>query len=318
MELIFWLAIFVVSLFVLIKSSDYFVDSAEKIAIFFKLSPFIIGVTVVSLGTSLPELISSIIAVLQGTSEIVIGNVVGSNIANIFLVLGFCAVIGKNLKIDYDILDIDLPLLVGSAFLLGWTILDGVFTWKDGILCLLGLIIYLMYTLQAKHPEDIIDKDIKKIQKEKKKKFEWKYVFFIFVSGVFLYLGARYTVDSIVNISQILGVGEEIIAVTAVALGTSLPELMVSFNAAKKGKPEIAVGNILGSNIYNSFAVMGIPALIGPLVIPQNIITFSLPMMLVATFLYVLMTQNKRISRWEGYTLLLFYVFFIGQSFGFF
>ena len=111
-------------------------------------------------------------------------------------------------------------------------------------------------------------------------------------------------------------IGKEIIAITAVALGTSLPELFVSIQAARKGKPEIAVGNILGSNIFNTFAVMGVPGLFGALVIPQSILFLGLPIMIMATIIYFFMTQDKQITQWEGWMLLLFYVLFVGKQFG--
>ena len=135
---------------------------------------------------------------------------------------------------------------------------------------------------------------------------------------MFIYIGARYTVESVIELSKILNIGTEIIAMSAVTLGTSLHELMVTVSAVRRGNAEMAVGNILGSNIFNTFAVMGIPALFGALVIPQNIIAFGLPMMIIATLLFFFMTQEREITKWEGYILLLFYVFFIGKLFNLF
>jgi len=136
-------------MFVLIKASDYFTDSAEKIGIFFGLPAFLIGVTIVSIGTSLPELITSIFAVLNNASEIVVSDVIGSNITNIFLVLGVSAIVGKRLKIGFEIIRVDLPMLIGSTFLLAITIYDGIFTLPEALLCILGIIIYLTYTVKT-------------------------------------------------------------------------------------------------------------------------------------------------------------------------
>ena len=130
-ELIIWIVIFIVSLFVLIKASDFFTDSAEQIGLFLGISPFLIGVTIVSVGTSMPELISSIVAVYQNSSEIVFGNVIGSNIANIFLIIGVASLISSPLRIQYELINVDLPLFVGSTFLLGLTVLDGEFSLND-------------------------------------------------------------------------------------------------------------------------------------------------------------------------------------------
>ena len=313
--LLVWIIIFIASLLVLIKASDYFTDSAEKIGLYFGLPAFIVGVTIVAIGTSLPELVSSIFAVLKNSSEIVVGNVVGSNITNIFLILGIAAIIGKKIKVTYEIIHVDLPLLVGSAFLLAVMIWDGNFTLPEALLSIGGIILYLFYTIsvEKKHEDIEIEKEMK--GKLKKRKLGWKALIILVVSAFFIYLGAKYTVESVIKLSEILNIGKEIIAISAVALGTSLPELMVTVSATRKGKPEMAVGNVLGSNIFNSFAVMGIPALFGTLIIPHSILTFGLPMMLIATLLYFFITQDKEITKWEGWLFIIFYVFFIGKLF---
>ncbi len=318
LDLFLWIGVFVVSLLVLIKASDYFTGSAEKIGIFFGLPAFIVGVTIVSIGTSLPELVSSIFAVFKGSSEIVAGNVIGSNIANIFLVLGVAAIIGRKLKISYELSRVDLPLFVGSSFLLAVTVWDGVFTLAEGLLCIAALIVYLLYTINVEKTHE--DKEIKKEMKGelRKKRFEWITLVVLVLSGFFIYAGAKYTIDAVIKLSGMLNIGAEIIAVSAVALGTSLPELMVTISAARKGKPEIAVGNVLGSNIFNSFAVMGIPAFFGALIVPSSILMFSLPVMIIATLLFFFVTVEKEVTKWEGWMLIIFYVFFIGKLFGLF
>jgi len=314
-----WIIVFVVSLFVLIKASDYFTHSAEKIGLFFGIPLFIVGATIVAVGTSLPELISSIFAVLRNSSEIVVGNVVGSNVANIFLVLGIAAIVGRRMKLTYELIHVDLPLLIGSAFLLAVTIWDGIFSFPEALLCIAGIILYLLYTINTKSKHENIE--IKKGPNEEVKqgrKLDWKTLVILAVSAFFIYFGAKYTVESVIKLSEIFNIGKEIIAISAVALGTSLPELMVTIAAAKKGKPEMAVGNILGSNIFNALAVMGIPALIGTLIIPHSILTFGLPMMLIATLLYFFITHDKEVTKWEGWLLVIFYVFFIGKLFSLF
>ncbi len=313
MEILIQSAIFVISLFVLIKSADYFTTSAEKIGLFFGIPSFLVGVTIVALGTSLPELVSSIIAAQEGSTEIVAGNVIGSNIANIFLIIGVVAIIAKRMEVTYELIHVDLPLLIGSAFLLAATVWDGIFTWKEGLLCMAGILLYLCYTIvNTKEGHKWLD--LKSLFKTKAK-LGWHTPTILAISAIFIYLGAKYTIDSIINLSNLLNIGKEIIALSAVALGTSLPEMMVSISAAKKGNAEIAVGNVLGSNIFNSFVVMGIPSFMGTLTIPADILSFSLPMMLMATILYFFITQDKQITRWEGGMLVIFYVFFIGKLF---
>jgi cation:H+ antiporter len=171
--------------------------------------------------------------------------------------------------------------------------------------------------LEKEHEDVEIKKEMKK-ELTRKKRLDAKTIAVLAVSAVFIYIGAKYTIEAVINLSEIFSLGKEIIAASAVALGTSLPELTVSIIAARKGKPEIAVGNVLGSNIFNTFVVMGVPALFGTLIIPQNIITFALPMMLVATLLFFFIAQEKEVTKWEGYLLLLFYVFFIGKLFNLF
>jgi len=316
-SLVFFIILFLVSLFILIKSADYFTKTAEKIGIYFGIPAFLVGVTIVSIGTSLPELVSSIFAVIRGSSEMVIGNVLGSNIANIFLVLGLAAIIGRKLVLTYEISHVDLPLLMSSAFLLALTIWDGVFTLFDAALCLGGLVIYGSYTIATERKHHSIEAK-KEMQGElRKKKLKISTWIILFISAFFIYLGAKFTVESVIEISSLLNIGKDIVAATAIALGTSLPELAVTINAARTNKPEIAVGNILGSNIFNTFAVMGIPALFGTLIIPDLMIKFVLPIMLIGTLLFFFMTQQKKMTKWEGAMLLLFYLFFIVKLFGF-
>jgi len=307
-ELLFWFGVFIVSLAVLIKSSEFFTLAAEKLGIVLGIPSFIVGVTIVSLGTSLPELVSSVIAVLEGSPEIVVGNVVGSNIANIFLVLGLAAFFGKKLNISFELIHVDLPLLMGSAIYLGLTLWDGLFTLPEALLGFVGVIIYIAYTIQSQKENN---------QKStEERKLEPKTIFTLIASSIFIYLGADYTIESVIRLSEILQIAKEIIAITAISIGTSLPELLVSISAARMGKAEIAVGNVLGSNIFNSYLIIGVPALISPLVVSEVIITLALPVMIIATLLYFFMTQDKEITRYEGALLILFYVFFIGKLFG--
>lgn len=302
MDILLQVGIFITALTVLLKGSDWFVDSAEEIGLALGIPPFIIGVTIIAFGTSLPELATSIIAVLENNSEIVIGNVVGSNITNIALVLGLVAIYAKEIRLDYNIWHIDMPFLWGSAFILYFVVHDQQVTLLETIVLLIGLTIFLLYSLGG-------EKNKENNEKEKIKPRSW---LFLLIGGLCVWLGADYTISSIQNISVSFGVNKEIIALSAVALGTSLPEVIVSLSAARKGKTGIAVGNVLGSNIFNTYIVMGIPSLIGPLTIPSSINEFYLPMMVAMTILFGIMANNKKITRWEGAVLLMFYILFAG------
>jgi cation:H+ antiporter len=316
MDILFWVAILVVSLAVLVKGSDWFVDAAEKVGLALGIPPFIIGVTIVAMGTSLPELASSIVAVFSGQSEIVAGNAIGSNIANIALVLGITAVIGKRVKFGVNLMEADVPLLICSAFLL-WFILvpdaDGIARVDifESILLLAGMVIFIAYSFSSDGEED---KDVEKT------KIPLKVYGTLLLAGLLVYVGAKYTVDSIIALSDMLGIQSEAIALSVVALGTSLPEIVVSVTAMKRGKPDIAIGNILGSNIFNTFAVVGIPGLIAQirgegLLIPAVITDFSMPVMIAMTLLFFFLMLSKSVSRWEGMMLLIFYIFFVVKLF---
>ena len=318
-ELSLFSLIFVVSLFTLIKAADYFTLSAEKIGLFFGIKPFIIGVTIVSIGTSLPELISSIMATWKDSSEIVIGNVIGSNIANICLILGVASVISsKVLVIEYDLLNVDLPLFTGAAFFLALAVGNQHFSSGEAFLCLLGFFVYLLYAINNSQPNDEENRDKKVRTNHPSKRYILQQFVILIISAIFMFFAANYTINSISKIAELLKIGKEIIAVSAVAVGTSLPELIVTIKAAKKGQPEMAIGNILGSNIFNSFAVMGIPGLIKELVIPAKILKEGIPVMLAATILFFFTTQDKKVTRWEGWLFIIIYVWFIAETFNFF
>lgn len=308
MDLLIWSGIFILSLAVLVKASDWFVEGAERIGLALGIPSFIIGVTIVALGTSLPELASSISAVMMGSSEIVVGNVIGSNITNILLVMGLVALFSKKkIIIERDLINVDIPMLVSSALILWFLISDLKLTIIDAVILLVALGIFLAYTFEK--PDNELENELTDLPE--RQKVEWKSVLMVIGSGVLIYFGANYTVDSIQEISTLLGIGTGLIALSLVALGTSLPEVLVSVSAARKGNTGIAFGNIIGSNIFNTFAVMSIPRFFGEVIIPEDITIFSLPMMLGVTVLFTIICLSKRISRFEGMMLLLFYIIFL-------
>ena len=292
----------------LIRGSNWFVDSAERIGLSLGISPFIIGVTIVAFGTSLPELASSVAAVLEGRSEIVTGIAIGSNVTNIFLVLGVVASLGPVITMEYDITDIDMPLLLGSAALLWFCLSDLQISLFEAILFLVALTVFLLNSVSG----NVKDPDAEL------PRFNWKDVFLLVLGGVLVKYGAEFTVVSIDDLATSFQMNSGTLAQTLVALGTSLPEVAVSVTAARKGKPGIAVGNVLGSNIFNTYAVIGIPSFFGDLIIPPQTLDFTLPLMIVATLLFAFITIGGRITRWEGYMLLIFYFYFINQSFSIF
>jgi cation:H+ antiporter len=302
-----WVAVFLVSLTVLVKASDLFVGAAEKVGLALGMSPFIIGVVVVGVGTSLPELVSSVVAVTSGTSEIVVGNVLGSNITNIFLILGLAGLLGGDSLVAYDLMNVDLPVFLIAAFLVALMVADGQFTRGEAVICLLGLSVYLLNALLGQPAP---------VDKSAHPSAGAKALILLLIGPIFIFLGAKFTVDAVIKLSAMLHIGADVIALSAVSLGTSLPEVLVTIMAARMGKPEMAIGNVMGSNIFNCFAVMGIPGLILPLHIPSSITHFSMPLSIAASLVCVLITMDQKVNRWEGGLLLVCYFFFLGKIFG--
>ncbi len=293
------------SLFVIVKSADYFTQSAERIGLYIGLSPFIIGTIILSIGTSLPELATSIAAVFQHHSEIVVADVVGSNTTNILLVVGLSIVFSKNTTLDHNASLVDLPILVASAFFVYLSFIEGSFNIIQGVFFLLALAVYVSYAASTK----------KVFLEESDNKLSLKDPLLLILSVVFLNFGSKYTIKSIVQIATILNISPGVIAATAIALGTSLPELLVSVTAAKKGKLDIAIGNVIGSNIFNAFGVIGISSIFGEIHIGQSTAKIGIPYMLISTLLLVFVVQNKKLSKWVGITFLILYFYYIYQLF---
>ena len=297
--------IFVVSLALLVYSSGKFILSSEKIGLALGLPPFVIGVTVVAMGTSLPELVSSILAMQHGESEIVVGNVVGSNITNILLIIGAVAFLRKSIHIKFNFKRVDLPFLVGTALFLFYAIWDLKIAFWEGMVFLGLTLLYIILSLSK--GTDLLDEEPPKIK-------AMDIVWLIF-GGAGVYLGAKYNIQSVVAIGESFKIAPAIIALTAVALGTSLPELFVSMAAVRKGKAEIAVGNVLGSNIYNIVAIGGVSRMVGEISVPIDIQSVSVYIMLGATALFAFMLWNKHLNRLEGVILLLGYLAFVVFTF---
>ena len=301
-----WSLVFCISLGVLVMASNLFISAAEQVGKALHMPPFLVGVVLVGFGTSLPELVSSVLAAIAGTSEIVIGNVLGSNITNILLILGLAGLLGGTFHVKTDLLKFDIPVMLGAAFVLSLMVLDQRFSTGEGIICLLMLSIYLVATIRS---EPLNAEESAPAAANMRTWIK------LIISPVLIFLGAKYTVDAVIAIAEIAQIGADIIAMSAVALGTSLPEIVVAITAARRGQPEIVIGNIMGSNIFNTFAVMGIPALLTHLIIPEGVVSFSVPVFIAATLIYVIITVDRRVSKAEGAFLISFYLFFIGRLF---
>ena len=294
---------------ILIKGADVFVEGASGIAENFKVSKMLIGLTIVAFGTSMPEFAVSVKSILAGSGDIVLGNVIGSNILNILLILG-CSAIVHSLTVKNNTVKKELPItmLITTLFavLLSDNIFDksikNTFTRSDGIVILLFFMVFIYYLIAMSRNkiEDEKDKDILPLPKS---------IIFTFIGLVGVVLGSNFVVDSAIEIAKTMGISERLISLTIIALGTSLPELVTSVTATKKGEYDIAIGNVVGSNIFNIGIVIGVPiAIFGGI----GTISFSyidLIVMVIASILLFMFSFNDyKISKREG---ILFLILFI-------
>jgi cation:H+ antiporter len=291
---------------------ELLVRGASGLAIKAKVSPLVVGLTVVSLGTSAPELLVSIQAATDGTPDIAMGNVVGSNIANLGLVLAITAIIFP-IKIDRLIIRQDWPMMMASSLALFFFALDNKLTFLEGAILFITLIFFTVYLLfrskwfDTPEPEVEVD-DLK----HEAKKTLGRLIALVLIGCVGLYFGSEWFVAGAVGIAESFGVSEHIIGVTLVAFGTSVPELAASGIAAYRQQSDISIGNLIGSNIFNILAVLGITSMITPIPITQNLMDFDIFWMLgIALLLFPIMLFGARISRANGLVLLAVYVSFV-------
>lgn len=303
--------IFLAALTGLLVSARFFTSAAEGIGRWLKFSPFVIGVFIVGIGTSLPELVSAILSVRAGASEIVPGNILGSSISNLLLITGIVAIIARpEIRLGSQYILIDLHYLIG-AFACFWLVAhDGTITWPEALIGLLLFVAYSIYLIRQGGEElEKINKDRAAERNER----PGKDLLILLASAVGIYFAADFTVASITDIATGLALPPSLIALTVLSLGTTLPELAVNISAIKQGKAEMAVGNVLGSCIFNTLVIPLAASAFGSVNVPSSLITFSLPVMLGAGLFFYLLTLDKRISRWEGWLFVGLYVLFIMQ-----
>jgi cation:H+ antiporter len=311
---LFWPFALALSLALLMRGADHFTEAAETIGRAAGLSPFIVGVVIVAFGTSLPELVASVAAVVRDASEIVMGNVLGSNIANLGLVLGLGAVVAGRLEIRRRVGDLDLPLLAAATLLATLMALDGRIVRLEAVLLIAALAVYVHVGLDD-HDDDAFALDGDGAPAAPAGVV--RAVLILALSGAVIWLAAEGTVRSVVEIAALFAIATETIAATAVAIGTSLPEVAVTLLAARRGRAEMAAGNIIGSNVFNLLAVVGVSGLVGPLAVPASLVTLALPTMAGITVVAMIMLATRVVSRAEGAFLLLTYGWFLAAVTGF-
>lgn len=302
--------IFVVAMAILIWGADLLIDQSERIALKFKIPEFIIGATLVALGTSLPEMAASIAASLNGKPDIAISNVIGSNILNITLVLAAVFLITAKINPARDFFAKDSTWALVPVLVFILMVLDGTISRFDAALLLLLMGAYLLFLLQdAKNiPQDGLDEiDVST--------FSWMKILPVLFGGmVLVIIGAHFTVESASEIARDFGISEWIIGIIMISLGTSLPELVVSISAAMKGKVDMAIGNIIGSNMANTTVVLGAAALVNPMAINAPAYIFDIATMIIATLLLVFITANKLYNKSAGISLIIILGLFLNNT----
>ena len=312
-EIIKQLAILIVGFALLVKGADLFVDGASGIAKKFGISELIIGLTIVAMGTSAPEAAVSIAAAAKGSAGISIGNVIGSNIMNIFIILGVVAAIVP-LKIERSTVRYEMPFTIIVTVLFVLLGRDGQVSRVDGAILWAGLLLYTAYLLrQAKQkpaegrsvaittaePVDTVPAESPSI---------WKLIAFTVIGLAVILISSDYAVDAAVALAKIFNISDRVIGLTIVALGTSLPELVTSVTAALRGNGDLAVGNVIGSCIFNLLFVLGTSSLIMPIPCAPNFLSDAYVAVGATILLLIFGYTNMKIARWEGWLLLACYV----------
>lgn len=307
----------VLGLVLLVAGANLLVRGASRLALRFGVSPLLIGLTVVAFGTSAPELAVSVQAGLAGQSGIAVGNIVGSNIFNVLAVLGLSALIAP-LVVSQQLVRIDVPLVIGVSVLLLIMAFDGRIGLVDGLLLTGGIVVYVVFSIQQGRKENAaVQAEYAQALSAGASPLQGRLPVQIglIVGGlVLLVLGATWLVDSAVSIARLLGVSEVIIGLTIVAGGTSLPELATSVVAAMRGERDIAVGNVIGSSLFNILAIAGIAAVVTPggLEVAPALIRFDIPVMVaVALACLPIFATGHHIARWEGALFLGYYLAYV-------
>ena len=302
--------IFIIAMGVLIWGADLLIEQSERIALKFNIPEFIIGATLIALGTSLPEMAASIAASYNNQAELAVANVIGSNVLNITLVLATVFLIARNINPNRDFFAKDSTWALVPVLVFILMIIDGVISRFDALLLLLLMGAYLMFLLND--AKNIPEEDISALVDDN---FSWRKTTPMLITGlVLVIIGAHFTVESASTIAKSFGISEWVIGIIMVSLGTSLPELTVSITAAMKGKVDMAIGNIIGSNMANTTVVLGAAALVNPLTVNTASYIFDIATMLVATLLLVFITANKLYNKSAGISLIIILGLFLNNT----
>ena len=302
----------------LVKGGDYLVDGSVAIAKRAKLSEMVIGLTVVGFGTSMPELLVSAQSAWMGNSGIAIGNVVGSNISNIALILGLTSIVNV-IPAQKITLKIDLPFMLLSFVLFVAIAMTGSLGRIAGVIGVLMLICFVSYQVRqsrkANKAKEAIAKENPEANEDAEPMALWKAILLVIVSFLAMVFGANILVEGASNIARLLGVTDRIIGLTIVAIGTSLPELFSSVMAAIKGKTDMAIGNIIGSGTFNILCVIGVSSIITPIMGTNIGFAFDYALMIfLGVLLWLFLRSKHLLERWEGFVLTVIYIAYLAKT----
>lgn len=313
MKVLLNITILIVGLFFLIMGGDFLVRGASKIALRLHISPLVVGLTIVAFGTSAPELLISVNAALNGSPDIAMGNVIGSNICNFALVLGITAIL-SDIKVQQSSIKVDWPMAMGSSLLLYFLLFDHALGKIEGAVFVTILVIYVIIVIKKSRKETkmirAVEKDIELPSLPSGKL--GKDILFITAGCAALYFGAEWFVGAAQELASALGISDRVIGLTIVALGTSLPELVTAVVASLKKETDLALGNLMGSNIFNILSILGITSLITDVHVSEEILKVDMLWMLGLTFAIMpIMVTKGKIERIEGIFLVAIYIIYI-------
>ncbi len=303
---------FALGLLSLVLGGELLVKGASRMAALLRISPLVVGLTVVAYGTSSPELATNLIAVYENKLDIAVGNVVGSNILNVFFILGVSALIAP-LVVHRQVVRLDVPIMIAASALLLLLGIDGKLSRFDGLLLLGSVVFYTVFIIRESRRETSNQEEAGAAgQRDASRSKAWLLSAILVLAGLgFLALGSNWLVDAAIVLAKRMGVSEMIIGLTVVAAGTSLPEIITSIIAALRGQRDIAVGNVVGSNIYNILAILGLSGVLAKDGIPfaTSTLGFDIPVMIGAAVACLpIFFTGHRIARWEGALFLAYYV----------
>ena len=306
MELLVQFLFLVIGFTMLVKGADWFVDGSAGMADRFGVPKLVIGLTIVAMGTSAPEAAVSITGALKGSADIAIGNVLGSNILNILIILGISSAIVA-IAVAKSTVRVEIPFMLAITLLLmGLGSTGNVISFVEGIVLWIVFIIYLAYLFKmAKNNKE-------EVEEEENRKPIWQLLVAAVIGLVLIVWGSDVTVDAATSIARVLGMSERFIGLTIVALGTSLPELFTSVSAARKGEADIAIGNIVGSNIFNILFVIGTAALITPVPYAANFMFDGVVAVAAGVLLWVCVFKKQKLTRPSGIFMLACYAVYLG------